>query len=206
MSPRWIKICGVRRPLDAELALALGATHVGCVLAADSPRCATLAEARRLCELAARRAQIVLVFRGATGIEIRGAAAATGASCVQLHGGSALLCAELEQHGLQVLRAYRVDGTTLPAPEPPPAPERPALFDGGHGGEGRCFPWQLLGGRAPRHVFVAGGITADNVGELLPHRPFGIDVGSGVESAPGRKDHGRLRALFAACAAMEPAP
>jgi len=206
MSPRWIKICGVRRPLDAELAMALGATHIGCVLAADSPRRATIAEAHRLGELVAGRAQLVLVFRGATGIGIRGAAAATGASCVQPHGAGAALCAELEQHGLMVLRPYRVDGTALPVPQPPPSAQQPALFDGGDGGEGRRFPWALLGGRAPQHVFVAGGITADNVGELLSHRPFGIDVASGVESVPGSKDHGRLRALFAACAAMEPTP
>src|SRR5262245_60701444 len=93
MSLRWIKICGVRRPLDAELAIALGATHVGCELAPDSPRRATLAEARRLRDVAIDRARLVLVFHNATGLEIRGAAAATGASCVQPHGAGEALCA-----------------------------------------------------------------------------------------------------------------
>jgi indole-3-glycerol phosphate synthase/phosphoribosylanthranilate isomerase len=204
MRPRWIKICGVRRALDAELAVALGATHIGCVLAQDSPRRATLGEVQRLRDAVGDAAQLVLVFRGASGTEIVSAVAFTGVPFVQPHGADEALCSELERRGLQVLRVHRV-ARALPAPEPAPSVDRPALFDGGRGGEGRRFLWELLGGQAPAYVFVAGGITADNAAELLRHRPFGIDVGSGVESAPGCKDQSRVRALFA-CLAAEAAP
>jgi phosphoribosylanthranilate isomerase len=71
------------------------------------------------------------------------------------------------------------------------------VLDVAAGGSGRRFDWALLGGRAPYATFIAGGITPDNVGALLRHAPWGIDVSSGVESAPGVKDGGRLKALFA---------
>jgi indole-3-glycerol phosphate synthase/phosphoribosylanthranilate isomerase len=196
MRPRWIKICGMRRAPDAELAVALGATHLGCVLAPDSPRRATFGEVQRLRAAVAGAVQLVLVFRGAREPEILHAVAATGVPFVQPHGADEALSAELERRGLQVLRVHRV-GSTLPVPEPAPSADRPALFDGGRGGDGQRFPWQLLGTQAPAHVFVAGGICADNAAELLRHRPFGIDIGSGTESAPGHKDQGRMRALFA---------
>ena len=80
------------------------------------------------------------------------------------------------------------------------------LLDGGPGGAGAAFAWSLLAPSAPPFVFVAGGVRPENIAMLLRCRPFGIDVGSGVESAPGDKDPAALRALFAAvaCTAVQP--
>jgi phosphoribosylanthranilate isomerase len=74
----------------------------------------------------------------------------------------------------------------------------PVLLDIGAGGSGTPFDWRLLGRVAPPRLWIAGGITPENVDELLEHDPFGIDVSSGVEVAPGIKDARRLRKLFAA--------
>jgi phosphoribosylanthranilate isomerase len=74
--------------------------------------------------------------------------------------------------------------------------DTPALLDVGGGGSGRSFDWDLLGTEAPPFTFVAGGIRPENVEALLEHRPYGIDLASGVESEPGVKDEEKLRELF----------
>lgn len=203
MRPR-VKICGLRRVEDAELALALGAHALGCVLAADSPRRATRAQARALAAFARDRAPLVLVFRGERSEEVRAACAQTGTRDVQLHGAPQEEIAALEQEGLRCWRVYPLDAEALalPALDPPPDARCPALLDCGRGGSGRAFDWSLLGERGPEFTYVAGGITPENVGALLAHRPWGIDCSSGVERSPGEKDPERLRALFRALEAV----
>ena len=70
------------------------------------------------------------------------------------------------------------------------------MFDVGGGGSGRAFDWRILGERAPERAFIAGGLRPENIGRLLPFRPWGVDVSSGIESAPGVKDPERLRRFF----------
>jgi phosphoribosylanthranilate isomerase len=84
----------------------------------------------------------------------------------------------------------------LPAFACHPEPHRPAVLDAGAGGRGRRFRWELLGPRAPDATFIAGGIGPHNVLELLRYRPYGLDLSSGVESAPGIKDPERLSLFF----------
>ena len=74
---------------------------------------------------------------------------------------------------------------------------RPFVLDGGAGGAGTAFAWSALAPIAPAHVFVAGGITPANLDRLLPYAPWGIDLSSGIEQQPGRKDHDAMKALFA---------
>lgn len=198
MRPR-VKVCGLRRVEDAELALALGAHALGCVLAADSPRRATIAEARALAAFARDRAPLVLVFRGETTETVRAACAETGVRDVQLHGADPAQLAALEAEGLVCWRVFSLaqGARELPTLEPPPSATRPAILDRGRGGTGRPFDWALLGERGPAFTYVAGGVSPENVDALLAHRPWGIDCSSGVERAPGEKDPERLRALFA---------
>lgn len=75
----------------------------------------------------------------------------------------------------------------------------------GHGGGGAAFDWSLADGVAGHdRLFVAGGLTPDNVGEVVRRlRPYAVDVASGVESAPGKKDHGKMRAFVAAVRAAD---
>ena len=192
----WVKICGLCRPADAELALSLGATHLGCVVADDSPRRCGLRELFTIRTMARGRASFVLVVRGMQPGPLRELSRRCAADLVQWHGiaaaGEDLLAAELP-----LLRVRQVEAGDDRLPDTSLATATaPMLLDGGRGGAGVGFPWHRLPVPGPAHTFVAGGITPDNVGALLARSPWGIDVASGVESAPGHKDAGALRALF----------
>jgi phosphoribosylanthranilate isomerase len=213
-----VKVCGVRRVADARLAVALGAEWVGCVRAADSPRCATVGEVEAIRCAIEERARVVVVGRVRAGersetgeaSEERDVVAAlvreaksVGADAVQIHGASHDALARVRDAGLVAWRVVALarEATELPrelAPESESESpiDAPVLLDVGAGGSGTPFDWRLLGRVAPPRIWIAGGITPDNVASLLARSPFGIDVSSGVESAPGIKDEGRLRALF----------
>ena len=194
-----LKICGVRRVEDAILAVDLGARFVGCVLAGDSPRRASREEVRRIAGVVADRAQVVLVFRGESLEQIAQAVDETGIRRVQPHQAPESLSLQLEARGVIVHRVFALDpkSRTLPVITPSPSEERPALLDVGAGGSGVTFDWRLLEGGAPPATFIAGGIAPENLASLLAYGPFGVDISSGVESAPGIKDPERLRRLFA---------
>jgi len=193
-----VKICGLRRLADAELSMDLGARYLGCVLAADSPRCAEVAEVKSIAAAAAARAEVVLVFRKTSQEQILRRCEETGVRRVQIHGTSPGACRMLAFYGIEVHPVFRVaaDATRLPELDPLPTPGRPAVLDGGAGGAGLRFAWDLLGAAAPDAVLIAGGTHAGNVAELLRHRPYGIDVSSGVEVSPGVKDAAELRKLL----------
>jgi len=201
-----IKVCGVRRAEDAVRAAELGASYVGCVLALDSPRRASLAEVREVVASLQVAPSVesgpapVLVFRDASFEEVLAATRATGVSRVQVHGATAADLAALAAAGLSVHRVFALapDASELPVLDPAPHPDRPALLDVGRGGSGEVFDWRLLSSGAPPATLVAGGITPDNVHGLLPYGPYGLDVSSGIEERPGRKDPGAMNALFAA--------
>ena len=196
-----IKICGLRRPEDARLAVRLGAQWIGVVRAPDSPRSATLEEARQV--IAAARevdpeVRPVLATGRRTRDEVASDAFALGVERVQPHGLSDAGVRTLTQAGLIVHRVVTVPDTAarLPDFDPPEADGGPLVFDVGGGGSGRAFDWRILGERAPERAFIAGGLRPENIGRLLPYRPWGVDVSSGIESSPGVKDPERLRRFF----------
>jgi len=193
-----VKICGLRRAVDADAALALGATHLGVVLAQDSPRRATVREARAIVRLARGVATVALVFRGEHDEAIRTACDRVGCPRVQVHGANGVRCQKLQSLGLRPVPVAVVARTasSLPDFDEPPSARNPALLDGGKGGAGRAFVWSLLRGGAPHAVFVAGGIAPFNVRELLHYQPWGIDVSSGIELEPGVKDPVLMSQLF----------
>ncbi len=200
-----MKICGLTSVADAELAVGLGATHVGCVLVADSPRGIDVERAGSIAAAVGERAVRVLVFRAPDLAAVRAAAARTGVDWVQVHAVDPGFYSALERAGLRTLRVHAVAAGSrdLPPLSPAPSPAAPALLDVGQGGSGQRFDWAQLGERAPDATFIAGGIDPDNVTELLQHRPWGIDLSSGVEHEPGVKDPVRLRRLFAAIEAQD---
>lgn len=191
-----VKICGLMRPQDARLASELGATHVGVVRAPSSPRCASLAEARAIFDAAGEAAR-VLVFKGVPVARVLDDARRVRAGA-QIYGFEEADALWLESEGIRVYRVFRMsaDSRALPRLAPAPTAARPAMLDVGGGGSGKRFDWRLLGERAPDATFVAGGVSPDNVSELLRYRPYGIDLSSGVESTPGVKDPALLHALF----------
>jgi phosphoribosylanthranilate isomerase len=195
-----VKICGLTRPEDARLAVRLGATHVGCVMAPTSPRRASLDQARSVFQAAGGGVRRVLVFRKQEVPAILEMARGAETMDVQLHEMSEKEALLLEDEGMTVYRVKQVDSDseTLPVLFPEPTAVRPFLLDVGGGGSGRSFPWEILGDEAPRGVFIAGGIRPDNVAALLSHHPYGIDLSSGIESSPGVKDPERMTAFFEA--------
>jgi phosphoribosylanthranilate isomerase len=193
-----VKICGLKRVEDAELAVSLGANLVGSVRTPSSPRRVSLDEARALFSRVGSSAARVLVFRDVPLEEVLSDARAAGADWVQLYDASDSDVRRVEDAGFRVLRVYAMSEKSegLPAFPSEPSKERPALLDVSGGGSGRRFDWDLLGAAAPAFTFVAGGIRPDNVSDLLERRPYGIDLSSGVERAPGVKDEEKLRRLF----------
>ena len=196
-----IKICGLTRMEDALFAADQGADFLGFIFVPSTPR---FVEPERVAEITAalrdrdRRPQFVGVFRDASAAYMRGIAATAGLDRVQLHG--AENDDDIRAVGLPAIKTFRV-GDTLPDTSSHAAADW-FLFDTYEerrvGGTGRRFDWSLLS-KYPRKkpFFLAGGLNADNIAAAVSLvRPDGIDVASGVESAPGIKDHAKIEKLF----------
>jgi phosphoribosylanthranilate isomerase len=208
-----VKICGVTNPADAELAAGLGAWAIGMIFYPGSPRRCSPAQAREIAAVLRRRVRLCGVYVNATLEQIVGGCEELGLDLVQLHGDEGpAFCSEVARRtGAQVIKAVQVDGPGdvrdverfhvdfhLLDARPHPAAGTPA-----RGGTGETFDWGLLSARRS-HVplILSGGLDAGNVAEALAAaRPYAVDVASGTESAPGRKDPQKLRAFFAAVGA-----
>jgi phosphoribosylanthranilate isomerase len=203
-----VKICGLTRAVDAEFADAAGASYLG-VIFAGGPRERTAAQARAT--LAGRRARKVGVFASQTVGEIADVAAEAGLDVVQLHGASdpERVQAVRAATGLEIWAVVRTPDGLLRdgAEELADAADAlvvDALVPDRLGGSGVAVPWGVLGESLDamemgHRIVLAGGLTPDNVAEAIGYvSPMIVDVSSGVESAPGIKDHARIRAFVAA--------
>jgi phosphoribosylanthranilate isomerase len=205
-----VKICGITRGVDAEAAIALGADFLGFNFFAPSPRAIEVEEAARLRRQVGDRARVVGVFVNHDAAEVTAIAARVGLDLLQFHGDEGPL--DLEPHAERAIKVFRVEGA-LPHEEIARySTTWGLLFDrarpGGrtgdatsfhnYGGTGAAWSWEAAGPLPEgRRVFVAGGVRPDNVAKLVAClSPWGIDVSSGVESAPGRKDAALLERLF----------
>jgi phosphoribosylanthranilate isomerase len=202
-----VKICGVTTVDDAVAACDAGAHAIGLNFLATSPRAVTLERALEIREVVAPFVQVVGVFVNAAAGVIREACAAGCVDLVQLHGAETPEFAK--ELGIKPLRAIRVRSEADLAPLP--AWERVAraiVLDGaGLAGAfgGASFDWSLVkAARAltSRPLVLAGGLSPENVASAIRAvRPAGVDVASGVESAPGRKDPLLMRAFVRAAQA-----
>jgi len=203
-----VKICGLTRPEDAELADAAGAAYLG-VIFAGGPRQRPVAQARDT--LRGRRARKVGVFADQSPGQIAEIAAEVGLAVVQLHGVADVerIQAVRAATGLEVWAVLRTPDGVLPGNADEIADEADALVvdalvPGQLGGSGVTVPWIVLGEsldamQRGHRVVLAGGLTPENVEEAIDYvSPMIVDVSSGVESAPGIKDHARVRAFIAA--------
>ncbi len=186
-----VKICGITSVQDALHAAGCGADALGLVFYADSPRCVTRQQARAIIAELPPFVVPVGLFVNCPAEEIGDIAAGCGFDTVQLHGDEKPDDCLLAP--LRVIKALRVrDRSSLTAIDeyPVSALLLDAWVPGSYGGTGRTFNWQLAAAAARRHrVVLAGGLTPDNVAEAVRAvRPYAVDVSSGVESAPGRKD------------------
>ena len=203
-----VKICGLTRAIDAEYADAAGAAYLG-VIFAGGPRQRLPAEARAT--LAGRRARKVGVFAAQSPSEIADIASHVGLDVVQLHADADPTRVEgvRAATGLEVWAVIRTADGILPDAVDELADAADALLidtlvKGALGGSGTPMPWGILGEsldamESGHRIVLAGGLTADNVAEAISYvSPMIVDVSSGVESAPGVKDHARIRAFIAA--------
>lgn len=189
------KICGLTRPEDARAACEAGAIYGGLIFAEGSPRQVDIAQAQKV--IAAAPLRYVGVFRNDAISDVVTTAAALQLSAVQLHG-------DESQDYIQTLRSQ------LPAQVAiwkalSVKSELPArnlqhvdryVFDNGAGGSGERFDWSLLTDQQLDNVLLAGGLSADNCVTAAQLGCAGLDFNSGVESAPGIKDAGKIAAVF----------
>jgi phosphoribosylanthranilate isomerase len=200
-----VKICGVTRLEDAELAASLGAWAIGFILWPGSKRAADAAVAAGIVRAVRRRVETVGVFVNQPLDEIEALVDALGLTHVQLHGdeGPSFCAAVAQRTGAKVIKAMRV-GHASDVRDLERFHTDLHLLDtaaaGHYGGTGRTWDWELLAQRRTKVPFLlSGGLTAENVGEAIgAARPWGVDVASGVESAPGVKDAAKLEAFLAA--------
>jgi phosphoribosylanthranilate isomerase len=201
-----VKICGITRLEDAQLAAELGAWAIGFILWEPSKRSVDPALAAGIARQMRRRLELVGVFVNATLDEIAGLTEALGLTHVQLHGdeGPSFCTAVAQRTGVKVIKAARI-ATAADLRDLDRFHTDYHLLDtaakGHYGGTGETWEWSLLKQRRNRTPYlVAGGLSPDNVAEAIAAAPraWGIDVSSGVEASPGVKDHDKLRALFAA--------
>jgi len=198
-----VKICGVTSVEDALLACELGADAIGLNFYSESPRSVSPFTAGKILRKLPPLASSVGVFVNWQAAPVIALANALQLSAVQLHGDETpRLVMEIAKK-IQVIKALHVGkGTALP----PFAKYRAAtafLLDAAHsveyGGTGQTTDWSVAHTATKSHrILLAGGLTPDNVAEaILAVRPYAVDVASGVESKPGKKDRGKLRAFFA---------
>jgi len=194
-----VKICGITNAADALAAIDAGANLLGFNFYAKSPRHITDAEAARIRPQLPKKVKAVGIFVNSLPMEVAALCKSLKLDAAQLHGDeSPETVAELAR-SIPVYKAFRVepDFRLATLDEYPEA--FAFLFDAAHtgqyGGTGRTTDWDVARRAAVgRRIILAGGLNVENVTAAVRIvRPYGIDVASGVESKPGKKDHGRLR-------------
>jgi phosphoribosylanthranilate isomerase len=207
----FIKICGITRLSDADLAAELGAAAIGFIFWPGSPRCIAPEDARAIVRRKASALATVGVFVNEPVERVREVMEMVGLDVAQLHGAeSPEYCRQLGTPDLEaqsrtvtLIKAVGVkDDGAVEVKE----------FDSNivllldahdplrHGGTGRTLNWDAARHiAASRRTILSGGLTAENVRQAVAAvEPYGIDVSSGVESAPGVKDRGRMTKFFGA--------
>ena len=195
-----IKVCGITRLEDAIRAADLGASAIGFVFWPKSRRYVEPVLAAKIARRLPADVAPVGVFVNANVEEIGRIASAVGLSAIQLHGDELpTVCDELSY---RIIKAIGVDRMSIKAQVNRVPLDTTVLLDAHdpvrRGGTGRSIDWDIAASvAATRRVFLAGGLGPDNVAEAIRVvRPYGVDVSSGVEASPGKKDVSKLREFF----------
>jgi phosphoribosylanthranilate isomerase len=200
-----IKFCGMTTLADAQRAAQAGAWAIGLIFWPHSKRRCELDVAVEIAAALRRRVEVAGVFVNATLDHVTQTADAVGLTVLQLHGdeGPAFCGEAARRTGCKVIKAARIrSGADIQALAPFHTDYHllDSYVSGVPGGTGETFSWEIARAhRGPTPVILSGGLTPDNVAEAIATvKPFAVDVASGVESSPGRKDPGKLEAFAAA--------
>jgi phosphoribosylanthranilate isomerase len=200
MSTR-VKICGITNLADAQAAVKAGADALGFIFYEKSQRCMTVPAVAKISKRLPPFVLRVGVFVNAPEELVTRAIGECGLGLLQFHGDEPPeFCMRF---GLMSMKAFRIrDAESLK--ELPKFSTEAWLLDAysaeNLGGTGEKFNWDLAveAQKFGKPVFLAGGLTPENVAAAVRKvQPFGVDVSSGVESSPGKKDHARVRAFIA---------
>jgi phosphoribosylanthranilate isomerase len=206
-----IKFCGITNLDDADRAVAAQAWAIGLIFWPHSRRRCDLTAAAEIAAAVKRRVEVVGVFVNATLDHVIEVADGAGLTMVQLHGDEGpVYCGEVARRtGCKVMKAVRVrSGADVRALGAFHTDYH--LLDsyapGVPGGTGETFAWEIARThRGPVPVILSGGLTPENVADAVATvRPYAVDVASGVERAPGKKDPDKLEAFAAAVRAADP--
>lgn len=197
-----VKICGVTNVSDGLAAAAAGADMIGLMLYERSPRHISFSTAAEIARALPPHVVKVGVFVNPSAEAVQRTIAECGVSLLQFHGDeSPDFCT---QFGVMSLKAFRVRDTASLAALPGYQTDAwllDAFSPDALGGTGKKFNWELAleAKKLGRPIFLAGGLTPGNVAEAVRRvQPFAVDVSSGVESAPGKKDPAKVRAFITA--------
>ncbi len=202
----FVKVCGITSEEDALLAVAMGADALGFVLAPSS-RQVTPQQAADIVKRLPAEIVTVGVFRDETRQRVVDIAHRAGLRAVQLHGHES----SADSHWIRQRVRLLVKAFAAGDPQLEQADDYAAdafLVDSATPGSGEVFDWSLAeGAPAGRRIILAGGLTPANVADAVRVvRPWGVDVSTGVESSPGRKDASKIRAFVEAAKGAEPPP
>jgi phosphoribosylanthranilate isomerase len=201
MSSR-VKICGLTNVADALVAAEAGADMIGLMFYEASPRYVTLAQAAEISRALPPFVLRVGVFVNPDEALVTRAIAECNLSLLQFHGDET--SAFCTQFGLMNLKAFRIRDEASLAPLAEYQTDAfllDAYSQAGFGGTGEQFNWDLavVAQKFGKPLFLAGGLTPENVAAAVKQvQPFAVDVSSGVESAPGKKDAAKVRAFIQA--------
>lgn len=209
MAKMKVKICGITNWRDAKRAVDAGADLLGFNFYAQSPRFIAPARARRIVRRLPKRVSAVGVFVNESEEKMLDIARTVGLEILQLHGDESPAEVARLRRALPVIKAVRASKSFRPAQLTRFKRASAILLDGFdgrlRGGTGRTFDWRVAR-RAKRYgrIFLAGGLTPENIGEAVrTAEPYAVDVCSGVEAKPGKKDPHRVRALMQAIEAAQ---
>ncbi|MEO0684969.1 MAG: phosphoribosylanthranilate isomerase [Cyanobacteria bacterium J06649_11] len=201
-----VKICGITQPQQGKTIASLGATALGFICVSSSPRYVTPEQIKAVIDQLPEETDKIGVFANSSQAEIAQTVAKAGLTGVQLHGDESLeFCQQLRQSlpNVEIIKALRIkNADDFDKAKTYTEYVDSLLLDAYHpeqlGGTGKTLNWDTLQQFNPDCPWLlAGGLTPQNVSEALNKvKPSGIDLSSGVETAPGDKDLDKVKELF----------
>jgi phosphoribosylanthranilate isomerase len=194
-----VKICGITNYEDAVAAMDMGADLLGFNFFPESPRYVPLKEVAQIINRLPAFVTTAGVFVNASPEQIREVIRACQIDWIQLHGDeSPDFCQSLATDNVSIMKALRIRKKT-DIDRADSYFTDAILLDAFHpqkyGGTGLTFDWNIIG-HIGKRVFLAGGINPDNAADAVKLGVYGIDVCSGIEAEPGKKDHKKMKRLF----------